>query len=115
MNQMVHYSKQQKLDLVLGAIADPTRRAIIDRLARGSARVSDIASGFPISLTGFIKHVRILESCGLVSRRKSGRENTLELTPGPLRDVAKWTLRYEHFWQSRLDRFQKAFDAKEHL
>lgn len=110
---MVQYSKPQRLDLVLAAIADPTRRAIIDRLARGSARVSDVAAGFPISLTGFIKHVRVLESCGLVSRKKTGRENRLELTAGPLRDVARWTFNYAEFWETRLDRFEKFFDKKE--
>jgi DNA-binding transcriptional ArsR family regulator len=67
------------LDAVLAAIADPTRRAIINRLARGSARLSDVAQRFPMSLTGFIKHVRVLESAGLVSRKKEGRENTLAL------------------------------------
>ena len=79
LNPVVQYREPAGLDAVLAAIADPTRRAIINRLARGSARLSDVAQRFPMSLTGFIKHVRVLESAGLVSRKKEGRENTLAL------------------------------------
>lgn len=110
---MVHYKGSAKLDAVLAAIADPTRRAIVNRLSRGSARVSDVAQRFPMSLTGFIKHVKILESAGLVSRQKTGRENTIELNAEPLRHVARWTLTYAQFWESRLDRFEAFFVAKE--
>src|ERR1700724_1727158 len=92
------------LDHVIVAIADPTRRAIIGRLARGPARISDVAAPFPMSLTGFCKHVRILEHAGLVRRTRHGRENTLEFVATPLRAVAGWTLRYERFWSARLDR-----------
>jgi DNA-binding transcriptional ArsR family regulator len=113
LNHMVHYKGSAKLDAVLAAIADPTRRAIVNRLSRGSARVSDVAQRFPMSLTGFIKHVKILESAGLVSRQKTGRENTIELNAEPLRHVARWTLNYAQFWNSRLDRFEAFFAAKE--
>src|SRR5579863_5705502 len=71
-NLLVHYLTQSSQD-VFAAIADPTRRAIIARLARGSARVSDLAAPFPMSLTGFCKHVRILERAGLVRRTRHGR------------------------------------------
>jgi DNA-binding transcriptional ArsR family regulator len=97
------------LDLVSAAISDPTRRAIIERLARGSARISDVAEPFSMSLTGFCKHVRVLERAGLVRRTRHGRENTLELRPEPLRDVARWVLKYEQFWNIRLDRLEKYF------
>ena len=113
LNHMVHYKESARLDAVLAAIADPTRRAIVRRLSGGSARVSDVAQRFPMSLTGFIKHVKVLESAGLVTRQKSGRENTLELKAEPLRDVAQWTLNYAQFWKSRLDRFEAFFVAKE--
>jgi DNA-binding transcriptional ArsR family regulator len=96
-------------DRVTAAISDPTRRAIIERLARGSARISDVAEPFPMSLTGFCKHVRVLERAGLVRRTRRGRENTLELSPEPLRDVARWILSYERFWNARLDRLQEFF------
>jgi DNA-binding transcriptional ArsR family regulator len=99
------------LDNVLTAIADPTRRAIIGQLAEGPARISDLAQPFPMSLTGFCKHVRILERAGLVKRTHEGRENTLRLTAAPLRDVARWTLHYEKFWNARLDRLEAFFAA----
>jgi DNA-binding transcriptional ArsR family regulator len=97
------------INLVAAAISDPTRRAIIDRLARGSARISDVAEPFSMSLTGFCKHVRVLERAGLVRRTRRGRENTLELRPEPLREVARWILSYEKFWNARLDRLQEYF------
>ena len=97
------------INLVAAAISDPTRRAIIDRLARGSARISDVAEPFSMSLTGFCKHVRVLERAGLVRRTRRGRENTLELRPEPLREVACWILSYEKFWNARVDRLQEYF------
>jgi DNA-binding transcriptional ArsR family regulator len=106
---MVQYQRTQNIDRVAAAICDPTRRAIVERLARGPARISEIAEPFPMSLTGFCKHVRVLERAGLVRRTRRGRDNTLELTPKPLRDVTKWTLKYEQFWSERLDRMAKFF------
>lgn len=106
---MVQYSKASNINLVAAAISDPTRRAIIERLARGSARISDVAEPFSMTLTGFCKHVRVLERAGLVRRTRRGRENTLELRPEPLRDVAWWVLKYEQFWNVRLDRLQEFF------
>ena len=100
------------LNQVMVAIADPTRRAIVGRLARGPARISDVAAPFPMSLTGFCKHVRVLERAGLVRRTHRGRENTLELTAEPLREVARWVSQYERFWNARLDRLEEFFAAK---
>jgi DNA-binding transcriptional ArsR family regulator len=110
-NHMVQYS-ETNIDRVTAAISDPTRRRIIERLARGPARISDVARPFSMSLTGFCKHVRVLERAGLVRRTRRGRENTLELFAEPMRDVARWILRYESFWASRLDRLE-AFFAEE--
>ena len=101
------------LDNVIAAISDPTRRAIIGRLARGPARISDIAAPFPMSLTGVCKHVRVLERAGLVRRTREGRENTLELSAEPLREVARWILQYEGFWNTRLDRLEQFFTSKQ--
>jgi DNA-binding transcriptional ArsR family regulator len=100
------------LDLVISAIADPTRRAIVDRLSRGPATIAEAAARFEMTLTGFCKHVRVLERAGLVRRTRSGRENTLELTAEPLRDVAAWVFRYETFWNDRLDQFERHFATK---
>src|SRR5258708_16744133 len=90
------------LDSVTAAISHRTRRAIIDRLSRGPARISDVAQPFSMSLTGFCKHVRVLERAGLVRRTRRGRNNTLELAPQPLRDVAQWLLKYAQSCNSRL-------------
>src|SRR2546421_8198916 len=103
----------RNLDHIIVAIADPTRRAIINRLARGPARISDVAASFSMSLTGVCKHVRVLERAGLVRRTRHGRENTLELSAEPLRDVARWILRYERFWNTRLDRLEGFFATKQ--
>jgi DNA-binding transcriptional ArsR family regulator len=97
------------LNRVTAAISHPTRRAIIDRLARGPANISDVATHFPMSLTGFCKHVKVLERAGLVRRTRRGRNNTLRLRPEPLRDVARWVSKYEQFWYARLDRLQQFF------
>ncbi len=102
----------ESLDNILAAIADPTRRAILARLAQGSARISDVATPFPMSLTGFCKHVRILENAGLVRRTRRGRENTLEFSARPLQQVADWVLNYERFWSVRMDRLEQFFVAK---
>jgi DNA-binding transcriptional ArsR family regulator len=101
------------LDQVMVAIADPTRRAIIGRLAHGPARISDVAAPFSMSLTGFCKHVRVLERAGLVRRTRQGRENTLQLSAQPLREVARWVSKYGQFWNTRLDRLEGFFAAKQ--
>ena len=91
------------LDGAFAALADPTRRAIVSRLARGPARVTDIAERFPMSLNAVSKHLKVLEGAGLVRRRRAGREHHLELRPAPLREIARWASRYERFWNEKLD------------
>jgi DNA-binding transcriptional ArsR family regulator len=113
LNHMVQYkTSRDAVNLVAAAIADPTRRAILERLARGPARISDVAQLFSMSLTGFCKHVRVLERAKLVRRRRQGRENVLALSPEPLREVASWISRYEQFWTERVERLEKFFANK---
>jgi DNA-binding transcriptional ArsR family regulator len=100
------------LDHVLSAIADPTRRAILQRLSRGAARVTEVAEPFDMSLAGVSKHVRMLERAGLVRRTRRGRDHLLTLDARPLRQVVRWTLRYEQFWNERLDRLEALFAQK---
>ena len=100
------------LDDVLTAIADPTRRAILSRLSRGEARVTDIAEPFDMSLAAVSKHVQTLERAGLVRRQRKGREHTLSLDARPLRQVVRWTSRYERFWNEHLDRLEAFFTQK---
>ena len=99
----------ETLSTTLLAISDPTRRAIVDRLARGPARITDVAEPFAMSFAAVSKHVKVLEKAGLVKRTRQGREHTLELDATPLRAVASWAERYEQYWTERLDRLEDFF------
>ena len=90
------------LDQVYGALADPTRRAILGFLAEGDANVGSLAERFPISLNGVSKHVKVLERAGLVERSVRGREHRLRLNAEPLREATMWLEHYRTFWDSRL-------------
>ncbi|HEY4178684.1 MAG TPA: metalloregulator ArsR/SmtB family transcription factor [Kofleriaceae bacterium] len=102
----------ESLSTTLAAISDPTRRAIVDRLMRGPARITDIAAPFNTSLASVSKHVKVLEKAGLVRRTRQGREHTLELDAAPLREVAKYAERFEHYWNERLDRLESFFATR---
>jgi DNA-binding transcriptional ArsR family regulator len=95
------------LDQVYGAIADPTRRAILDILAEGEVNVGSLAERFPISLNGVSKHVKVLERAGLVQRTVHGREHRLRLNAEPLRDACMWLEHYRTFWDSRLSALEE--------
>lgn len=90
------------LDATLVALADPTRRAILRRLARGEARVTEVAAPFAISLAAVSKHIRMLERARLVRRRCVGRDHFLSVNPDPLDEVADWIARQRAFWAERL-------------
>ena len=94
--------KKNPLDALFGAMADPTRRAILERLARGGARVTDVAAEFTISLNSVSKHVRMLERAGLVARTVKGREHLLALNPGPMDEAARWIEQHRRFWEASL-------------
>ena len=91
-----------RLDHTLIALADPTRRAILQRLSAGETRVTDVARPFAISLNSVSKHIRILERAGLVRRRRAGREHFLSFTPAPLDDAATWIETHRSLWPARL-------------
>ncbi len=103
---MGEYETNQ-LDELFGAIADPTRRAILDRLVRGEARVTDIAADFPISLNSVSKHLRMLERAGLVVRSVNGREHLLRLNAEPLDAAAAWINTHRQFWEQSLAGLEK--------
>ena len=90
------------LDQVYGAIADPTRRAILNVLAEGETNVGSLAERFPISLNGVSKHVKVLERAGLVERTVQGREHRLRLNAQPMEEAAQWLGHYRKFWNERL-------------
>jgi DNA-binding transcriptional ArsR family regulator len=106
-------SDASKLDNILGALADPTRRAILQRLSRGDARVTDLAAPFAISLNSVSKHIRILERARLVERRRMGREHVLSRNLHALNEAAEWIGTLQAKWHSRLDRLEKALDEEQ--
>lgn len=101
------------LDDTLVALADETRRSILQRLAAGEARVTEIAAPFDISLNSVSKHIRILERAGLVRRRVAGRDHFLSLDPKPMDGVAAWIQRERAAWAARLDRLEAALRAED--
>ena len=90
------------LDRVFSAVSDPTRRAILARLADADARVTDLAAAFPISLNSTSKHIRVLEHAGLVRRTVRGREHILSLEAAPLSEASEWIEHYRRFWSEQL-------------
>jgi DNA-binding transcriptional ArsR family regulator len=101
------------LDHTLAALADPTRRAILRRLARGEARVTEVAAPFAMSLNAVSKHIQVLERARLVKRRRAGREHFLSFDPRPLDAAAQWIERQRHFWNARLDALESALREDE--
>lgn len=95
------------LDAVFVALADPTRRAVIRRLGAGPASVGDLAEPFPITLPSFMKHVRMLESSGLISTRKLGRVRTCTLNRDRLSLVDDWLTEQREIWEQRTDRLER--------
>ena len=101
-----------QLSDVLAAISHPTRRAIIDRLAKGPAGFLEIAKPFDLALNAVTKHLKALEKAGLIERRKQGREVIISLRGEPLKEVAGWVHHYERFWNEQLDQFEQHFKSK---
>ncbi len=99
---MVNYS-EQTLDATFGALADPTRRAILARLASGEATVSELAQPFEMSLPAVSKHLGVLEEAGLLMRAKDGRIRRCSLLAGPMREASDWISDYRRFWEDRFD------------
>jgi DNA-binding transcriptional ArsR family regulator len=92
-----------RLDHTFHALADPTRRAVLAKLSRGPASVSDLAEPFDMALPTFLQHLKVLEQSGLIRSRKSGRVRTCELKPKPLADAERWMSEQLAMWTKRLD------------
>ncbi|MCV0395066.1 MAG: metalloregulator ArsR/SmtB family transcription factor [Rhizobiaceae bacterium] len=99
---MVDYQDHQ-LDRIFHALSDPTRRAMLARLAEREHTVSDLAAPFSMSLAGASKHVRVLEQAGMVRRRIVGRTHHCRLEAARMKEARDWINRYEKFWTGRLD------------
>jgi DNA-binding transcriptional ArsR family regulator len=101
-------SRAARIDAVFAALADPTRRAIIERLSRSEARVTEVAEPFHMSLNAVSKHIRVLEASGVIERHRKGRDHILSINTRSLDEVDGWIGRTRHYWEERLD-------AMEHL
>ncbi|MGH7595907.1 MAG: ArsR/SmtB family transcription factor [bacterium] len=97
---MVKYSAKS-LDATFGALADSTRRAILERLAQGEARVTELAAPFAISLPAVSKHLRVLRVAGLLVREKNGRIQQCRLDAGPMKDATEWLAHYQRHWEKQ--------------
>ena len=93
-----------QLSLTFSALADPTRRAILARLASGDCSVNELAEPFAMSLPAVSKHLRVLEQAGLISRSRDAQRRPCRIEPVPIKDVVDWAERYREIWESRLDR-----------
>jgi DNA-binding transcriptional ArsR family regulator len=104
------------LNRTFAALADPTRRRILEQLAHGSHCVTELARPYAMSLPAVSKHLRVLEKAGLVRRRRSGRVHSLKLEAKPMRQAAQWIEEYRRFWEEsfdRLDEYLKQLQTKE--
>jgi DNA-binding transcriptional ArsR family regulator len=96
-----------RLSEVFSALADPTRRSILARLAQGEATVNQLAEPFPISLQAISKHLRVLERAGLITRGKQAQWRPCRLDAGPLLEVAQWVADYRRFWEQRYEKLDE--------
>ena len=105
-----------QLSLTFAALADPTRRAILERLAEGETSVTELAKPFNMSLPGISKHLKVLERAGLITRGRDAQWRPCRLKAGPLKDVSDWVGHYRRFWEEsfdRLDAYLKELQATE--
>jgi DNA-binding transcriptional ArsR family regulator len=106
---MVKY--RGSLDATFAALADPTRRAILERLARGEAPVTELAAPFAMSLPAISKHLGVLEAAGLLTRARDGRVRRCCLAPGPMKAAAEWIASYRQFWEGQFDALADYLDG----
>jgi len=100
-------NNQRALDSTFAALSDATRRGILARLASGEASVTELAKPYDISLPAVSKHLRVLESAGLVARSKDGRVHRCRLEAAPMKSAADWIAHYRQFWEAQLDSLQR--------
>lgn len=105
-------TSSQTLSLTFGALADETRRAILDQLSRGNATVGELAEPHAISRPAISKHLRVLERAGLVRRHRDGRVSRCGLNARPMQDAAEWVEQYRMFWEGQLDSLSRYLERK---
>src|SRR3954453_5831322 len=101
-----HRSPVDHLSNTFSALADPTRRAILGRLAEGEATVNELADPFPITVQAVSKHLKVLERAGLITRGRTAQLRPSRLEGGPLEDAVNWLERYRRFWEAGFDRLE---------
>ena len=101
----------EQLDTTFSALADPTRRSILERLARGEATATELAQPFSISKPAVSKHLKVLERAGLISRRRRATARLSHLEAEPLREATAWLARYREYWDERYDRLDALLAA----
>jgi len=100
----------ERLDRTFGALADPTRRAILSRLASGTATVTELAEPFDMTLPAVSKHLRVLERAGLIARGREAQWRPARLEARPLKEVSDWVEEYRRFWEESYDRLEEYLD-----
>ncbi len=100
-----------QLSAVFGALADPTRRAILTRLTKGDANVAELSAPFRVSQPAISRHLKVLEQAGLISRRRRATARLSHLEAEPLREATVWLARYQEYWDERLDRLDALLAA----
>jgi DNA-binding transcriptional ArsR family regulator len=106
-NPKGEYVSVDQLSTTFAALADPTRRAILERLSNGEATVNELAEPFPISIQAVSKHLRVLERAGLIERRRTAQLRPSQLRGAPLKDAVEWLQAYRGFWEERFDRLER--------
>lgn len=96
-----------QLSATFSALADPTRRAILARLASGEASVTELAKPFDMTMPGISKHLKVLELAGLIARGRDAQYRPCRLEAGPLKEVSQWVEHYRHFWEQSFDRLDQ--------
>ncbi|MEO5611830.1 MAG: metalloregulator ArsR/SmtB family transcription factor [Sphingomicrobium sp.] len=102
---------ENRLDVTFQALADPTRRGMLASLALGERSIGELGEPFAMSFAGAAKHVKVLESAGLIERRKAGRKQICTLRAEPLAEAERWLKQWEKFWTVRLDRLQALIET----
>ncbi len=108
-NHMVKY-RSSELDATFGALADATRRGILEKLSGGDSSVTKLAEPYNISLPAISKHLRVLERAGLLSQEKDGRVRRCRLDASPMKEASDWISRYQRFWEQQLDSLANYLD-----
>lgn len=108
------YQNSATLDNTFAALADPTRRAILARLATGEASVNELAQPFSISQPAISRHLKVLEGAGLISRGRDAQWRPARLEAGPLQEIADWVEQYRRFWDARFDALDNYLETIQH-